>query len=90
MLYGRGSKLIHSMLYESIARRLGIKVQLSSMYNNVNVFWTSSWPKSDKRKNKLYFIDVHNNGNVIQTPARLHSEQISAENKSVFDVSNNP
>lgn len=80
------------MLYESITRRLGVKVKLTTTSVHNFVSWTSSWPGNKHKNNICYLIDIANNG-VMQTVTACPVSRKLPEHSDgniVSDVSNNP
>jgi len=74
------------VLYESIARRLGILVKLIPYNRGLDVFWTSSWIENEHVDNEKFFIDVYRAGLFVKTEINHHD--ISDDRYSVSKVSN--
>lgn len=50
------------MIFESIARRLGVKVRLTATPVHNFVSWSSSWPGNKHKKPTCYLIDIAGGG----------------------------
>jgi len=77
-----------ALLYESVARRLGILIKLVPSKLNVHVCWTSSWAGNERMDMNGYVINIINYGKIESAEDHLPSELLPNRN-SFFDVSNN-
>jgi len=51
------------VIFESVARRLGVKVHLTATSVHNFVSWSSSWPMGNECKNPTcYLVDISNGG----------------------------
>lgn len=50
------------VIFESIARRLGVKVRLTATSVHNFVSWSSSWPGNKHKKSTCYLIDIAGGG----------------------------
>lgn len=50
------------IIYESIARRLGVKVRLTATSVHNFISWSSSWPENKYKNPTCYLIDIASNG----------------------------
>ncbi|XP_060873453.1 uncharacterized protein LOC132947228 isoform X2 [Metopolophium dirhodum] len=62
----KGSVILLCVIFESVARRLGVKVGITAMsvhdnYDNF-VSWSSSWPGSKHNKPTYYLVDIADRG----------------------------
>jgi len=80
------------VLYESITRRLGVKVKLTTTSVHTFVSWTSSWPANKHKNNICYMIDIANSGKMRKARVCPVSRKLPEHNSGnvVSDVSNNP
>ncbi|VVC45786.1 Hypothetical protein CINCED_3A017139 [Cinara cedri] len=58
----RGSVFILCVIFESVARRLGVKVKLTATSVHHFVSWSSSWPGHTHRNPTCYLIDINAGG----------------------------
>lgn len=54
----KGSVFLLCVIYEAIARRLGVKVRLTATSVHNFVSWTSSWPGNKNKNPTCYLIDT--------------------------------
>lgn len=54
----KGSVFLLCVIYESVARRLGIKVRLIATSAHNFISWTSSWPGNKLKDPTCYIIDI--------------------------------
>lgn len=50
------------VIFESVARRLGVKVKLTATNVHHFVSWSSSWPEETYMNPTFYFIDIDGGG----------------------------
>lgn len=50
------------MIFESVARRLGVKVRLTATSVHNFVSWSSSWPGNKLKNSTCYLIDIASRG----------------------------
>lgn len=50
------------IIYESIARRLGVKVRLTATSVHNFISWSASWPENKYKNPTCYLIDIASNG----------------------------
>ncbi|XP_050437296.1 uncharacterized protein LOC126843670 [Adelges cooleyi] len=60
--HNRGSVFLLCVIYESVARRLGVKVKLTATSVHNFVTWSSSWPGYKHKTRPCYLIDVAGGG----------------------------
>jgi len=46
------------VIYESVARRLGVKVRLTATSVHNFVSWSSSWPGNKRKNPTCYLVDI--------------------------------
>jgi len=79
-----------AVLFESIARRLGLVTRFISSSLNVYIFWISSWPGNRTARVAQFYVDIVNDGIVQETPNHLYEFGLSINRTiPIFDVSNN-
>jgi len=80
------------VLYESITRRLGVKVKLTTTSVHNFVSWTSSWPGNKYKNNKCYLIDIADNFTMREATVCPVSRKLPehCDGNIVSDVSNDP
>jgi len=76
------------VLYEAIARRLGVKIEITLLPNHIFIFWKSSWPRRVREIPTLFSVNICNSRGE-QITVNRPKERLLPEN-SVPDVSNNP
>ncbi|KAE9540070.1 hypothetical protein AGLY_005322 [Aphis glycines] len=58
----KGSVFLLCVIFESVARRLGVKVRLTATSVHNFVSWSSSWPGNKHKKPTCYLVDIANGG----------------------------
>jgi len=73
------------VLYESIARRLGVKVGLISTTIHTYVTWTSSWPGNGNMNETTFSINIPRSHRLGGTT--IHPDNRNCPENSISDVS---
>jgi len=76
------------VLYESITRRLGVKVGLISTSVHTYVSWTPSWPGEVSMKETSFSINIPWNHREERTI--IHPDNRNCPENSISEVSNIP
>ncbi|XP_025410604.1 uncharacterized protein LOC112683682 isoform X2 [Sipha flava] len=58
----KGSVFLLCVIFESVARRLGVKVRLTATSVHNFVSWSSSWPGNKLKNSTCYLIDIAGGG----------------------------
>lgn len=60
--------LLVSVIYESLARRMGVKVEITASYVHNFITWSSSWPGSKHKNPTCFLIDIAGGGLLHKAP----------------------
>lgn len=82
--------LLVSVLYESVAKRLGVKVEITASYVHNFITWSSSWPGNKHKNHTCYLIDIARGGALHKAPVCPVTRKIPEHiiKKSISEVSN--
>lgn len=77
------------MIFESVARRLGVKVRLTATSVHNFVSWSSSWPGNKRKNPTCYLVDIAGGGVMRKATVCPVSRKLPEHynGNSVIDVS---
>lgn len=89
MEYQKGSLFLLCVMYEAIARRLGVNVKLTATSVHKFVSWSSSWPKNKLKEPTCYVIDIASGGDMREATVCPVSRKLPERynGNSLHDVS---
>lgn len=82
--------LIVNVIFESIARRLGVKVEVTphNNFNNIFITWSPSWPGNTRRSPTYELFNIPRRGDFIQEVQATRGSRENIGRNSMSGVSN--